>query len=104
LGQLYRAWAAVQQEAGQDPGPSLTRGLALANQLLATRPTWPDARVLRGSLVLLQAQRSARVEDRREQGARAAADFTRALAVNPALDKVWRSQAARAQQLAATPR
>jgi len=104
MGQLYRAWAAVQQEAGQDPGPSLTRGLALANQLLATRPTWPDARVLRGSLLLLQAQSSAHVEDRHEQGVRAAADFTRALAVNPALDKVWRSQAARAQQLAATPR
>lgn len=39
----------------QEPGPALQRGLELAQQLLAVRPGWPDARLLRGSLFALQA-------------------------------------------------
>ncbi|HEX4420959.1 MAG TPA: protein kinase [Kofleriaceae bacterium] len=101
FGELCRAWAALQQDARQDPDPTLQRGLALANQLLATHPTWPDARILRASLLVIQLQRLPDVAQQREQAARAAEDFTRALAVNPALDNVWKIQAALAQRLAA---
>jgi eukaryotic-like serine/threonine-protein kinase len=102
FGELCRAWAAVQQELGRDPGPPLQRGIELANQVLATHPTWPDARILRASLLVLQAQRSPDVAQQRAQAATAAEDFARALAVNPALEKAWKSQAALAQRLAAT--
>jgi eukaryotic-like serine/threonine-protein kinase len=101
FGELCRAWAAVQHELGQDPGPALQRGLELANQVLATHPTWPDARILRASLLVLQAQRSPNGAQQREQAARAAEDFARALAVNPALEKAWKIQAATARRLAA---
>lgn len=54
-GHYWRARAEWERAAGRDPGPSLARGLAEADALLAARPTWPDARVLRASLSLLQA-------------------------------------------------
>jgi eukaryotic-like serine/threonine-protein kinase len=104
FGHFCRAWASFQGETGKDPDASLKRGIELANQVLGRRPTWPDARVLRASLLLLLAQRSTRAEERRDQGARAAEDFAKALAVNPVLEKVWRSQVAFAQQIAAGPR
>jgi predicted Ser/Thr protein kinase len=102
FGEFCRAWATGPQDLRREPGPALERGLALANQVLAARPTWPEARILRASLLGLQAQRSPDVAQQREQAARAAEDFTRALAVNPALENVWKSQAALAQRLAAT--
>jgi hypothetical protein len=100
FGQFCRAWAALQQEMGRDPGASLPRGLALANQVLATRPAWPDAQILRATLLVLQAQRPAEVAERRERGTQAADDFARALAIHPALEKVWKRQVTQAQQLA----
>ena len=100
FGQFCRAWAVVQQEIGQDPGPSLQRGVELANQVLAKRSASVDAQLLRASLLLSQAQRSVDVAQRRELAASAAKDFTKALAVNRALEKVWTRQAALAQQLA----
>ena len=99
FGQFFRAWAAVQRDTGQAPGPSLTRGLALANDVLSRHPAWPDALVLRASLTLLQAQSSASAADRRSLAERAAQDFTRALALHPALGKTWEGQAAQAAAL-----
>jgi serine/threonine-protein kinase len=104
FGQFYRAWAAVQRKTGGDPGPPLQRGLDLANQVLASHPAWPDARVLRASLLVLQAQSSPEAARRRAQAAKAAEDFAAAMAVNPALEKAWKTQAVLAQQLAATRR
>jgi eukaryotic-like serine/threonine-protein kinase len=106
FGQLCRAWAAVQQDLGQDPGPSLQRGLALANQVLAARPTWPDARVLRASLYVLQAERAPDATARRAQATQATDDFASALAVNPGLGlaEPWKRQVAQARQLAAPSR
>jgi serine/threonine-protein kinase len=98
------AWAVVQREAGGAPGPPLQRGLDLANQVLASHPAWPDARVLRASLLVLQAQSSPELARRRDQAARAAEDFAAAMTVNPALEKAWKTQAVLAQQLAATLR
>jgi len=104
FGHFCRDRAAFQRDPGNPPGSSLARGLELVNQVLATRPTWPEAWILRASLRLLQAQSSGPAAQRREQAASAAADFSRALAIHPTLDKAWRSQAALAQQLAAGPR
>jgi eukaryotic-like serine/threonine-protein kinase len=103
FGELCRAWAAAQQALGRDPGPPLHRGLELANHVLATHPTWPDARILRASLLVLQAQGSPDLAEQRAQAAWAVEDFARALAANPALEKAWKSQAALAQRLAAAP-
>jgi len=100
FGQFFRAWAAVQQETGTDPTPSLQRGLELVNQVLAARPTWPDARILRASLLVVQAQHTADAATRRERGTRAMDDFAKALAVNPGLEKPWKRQVALAQQFA----
>ncbi|HEX7837692.1 MAG TPA: protein kinase [Kofleriaceae bacterium] len=103
FGQFCRAWAGFRRDTGGDPSPVVQRGLALASQVLARRPTWPDALVLRASLLLLEAQGLAGAADRRSRAARAEQDFTRALAGNPALDPAVRSQAQLAQQIAAAP-
>jgi len=100
FGHFCRAWAMFQRDTGIDAGPSLKRGIDLANHVLAIRPAWSDARTLRASLLLLQAQLSASAAERHERSAKAAEDFTQALAINPALDKAWSSQAALAQRLA----
>jgi tetratricopeptide (TPR) repeat protein/predicted Ser/Thr protein kinase len=102
FGELCREWAAVQHAMGQEPGPALRRGIELADQVLAVRPTWPDARVLRASLLVLQAQCSTDVAQRRTYAAQAAEDFDKALAVNAVLGKAWKPRAVLAQQLAAT--
>ncbi|HWO20646.1 MAG TPA: protein kinase [Kofleriaceae bacterium] len=102
LGQIYRAWAVTERDIGGDPAPALTPGLALANELVALRPSWPDARVLRADLDLVQAQRATGAEQR-DHAARADEDFARALAANPALVGPWRDRAALARQLAAAP-
>jgi eukaryotic-like serine/threonine-protein kinase len=104
FGQFCRGWAIVQRDTAHGPGGPLARGLELVDQVLATHPTWPDARILRASLLLLQAQRAGSDAERREHATRASADFSQALAINPVLDKAWRSQAALAQQLASAPR
>ncbi len=101
FGHFCRAWASWQQETGRDPGPSLKRGLALASAALVVRPEWPDARILRASLLLVQIEAATRPEERREASRQALEDFTRALAANSNLERVWRSQATRAQQLVA---
>jgi serine/threonine-protein kinase len=104
FGHFCRGWAIFQRDTEHGTGGPLARGLELVNQVLATHPTWPDARILRASLLLLQAQSSGSDAERREQAKRASEDFSKALAINPVLDKAWRSQAALAQQLASAPR
>jgi hypothetical protein len=78
----------------------LQRGLALVNKVLETRPAWADARVLRGSLLLAEAQAAREPEARRGLGGRAAEDFKTGLAANPNLEPVWRSPATLAERLA----
>ena len=103
FGQFCRAWAGFLQDARRDPAPAFARGLALAGGVLAVRPDWPDARILRGSLRLAQAQHAA-ATSRRSLAAQAADDLARALAVNPALRQAWGRDAALAQQIASAPR
>jgi serine/threonine-protein kinase len=101
FGHFCRAWASWATEAGQDAAGPLREGLALADGLLAARPGWPDALALRASLVLVEAEGSARPEERRALAASAAADLGAALAQNPNLEKAWGGAAGRARELAA---
>ncbi|MBZ4372807.1 hypothetical protein [Corallococcus sp. AS-1-6] len=50
-GHLFREWAVARKAAKQDPGPLLSKGLALADALLEERPNWPDALLLRAALL-----------------------------------------------------
>ena len=82
----------------------MTRGIALANQVLVHHRSSPDALVLRASLALVGAQRAAAVVEQRTQAQIARQDFSDASRNCPALDRVWHSQAALAQKLAAASR
>ena len=104
FGRFCVAWASAQKAAGRDPGPPLQRGLDLANQVLAARPAWPDARILRASLLLSRAEAADSPADQREQAARAASDFTGALEANPNLDHASGREAALARRLSAGSR
>ncbi len=75
FGHFCREWASWRRGMGLDPLPALKRGLALADEVLAARPHWPDALLLRASL--------------REE-AEARADLARALALNPHLTAWWK--------------
>ncbi|HEX5749734.1 MAG TPA: protein kinase [Archangium sp.] len=87
LGHFLRRWSTHVMRAGQDPGPSLQRGLELAQQLLAVRPGWPDARLLRGSLLALK----------QEWRGRAREDLSLALSANPGFQREWASALQRLQ-------
>ena len=89
--------------SGQDAGSPLRRGLELANQVLADRPDWPEARLLRAGLLLVQGEAEGNREEQRALGGRALADLNRALEVNPRLSRRWGSQVAAAQRLAGAP-
>jgi predicted Ser/Thr protein kinase len=104
LGHLYTTWAAIDKRAGRDPEPILRRGLDLAEKLLAIRPSWPDAHILRASLLLERAQTTSRPEEQQDAAKRAADDFAKAIAINPALNQQWGDRAAQAQKLAAVRR
>ncbi|MFT3775904.1 MAG: protein kinase [Minicystis sp.] len=104
VGHFDREWAIWLKETGGDPTLALSRGLALATDLLSSRPAWAEARILRATLLLARASAASRPEDRRADAEQALADFTFALAQNPNFERVWRARAALAQQLAAAPR
>ncbi len=74
FGHFCREWAAWRRTAGLEPRPALERGLALADEVLAARPRWADALLLRSSL-------------REEAGLtrQAREDREQALALNPRL-------------------
>jgi eukaryotic-like serine/threonine-protein kinase len=76
---LCREWAAWRRETGLEPLSALKRGLTLADEVLAVRPRWADALLLRASL-------------REEAGMTREAweDLKRALALNPHLAGWWK--------------
>jgi eukaryotic-like serine/threonine-protein kinase len=100
FGAFCRAWAMFERDHGGDPGPALTRGLELANQVLVHHRSSPDALILRASLTLVQAQRARDADDRRAQAERARQDFDAAITANRSLNNVWADEAALAKQLA----
>ncbi|MCU0685323.1 MAG: serine/threonine protein kinase, partial [Polyangiaceae bacterium] len=100
FGRFSLAWANWQLDRGVEPGPVLARALSHVERALAARSAWPDALVIRASLLLRQARTSVRPEDQRELARRARDDFGRALAANPNLAPSWRAQEVLAQSIA----
>ncbi|QRK12913.1 protein kinase [Archangium violaceum] len=88
-GQFCREWASWRARTGQDVEVPLAQGLAQAEALVAARPGWPDARLLRASLLLLRAETSRGVDPLtwRHQ---AQEDLTQALASSPHFERAWK--------------
>ena len=103
FGHFCVEWAAWQKKTHRDAAPTLQRGLALATSALAARPEWPDARLLRARLLLVQAQVTDDPTGQRDGAARAGDDFTRALAANSNLEHGWSQEAAGARRLSSPP-
>ena len=82
FGHFCREWASWRREAALDPLPALNRGLTLADEVLAARPEWADARMLRASL------REVEVAGQRPR--ELPADLAQALARNPHLTAWWK--------------
>jgi serine/threonine-protein kinase len=98
FGHFLRRWSTRLMQDKQDPGPSLQRGLELARHLLAVRPGWPDARLLRGSLFALQAAlSSATPGQKQEWRGQAREDLSSALSANPGFQREWGSALQRLQ-------
>jgi serine/threonine-protein kinase len=92
FGHFLRRWASHLMQTKQDPGPFLERGLELASALLAVRPGWPDARLLRGSLLALRGElSSAAPEQRQEWHEQAREELATALSANPGFQQKWGS-------------
>jgi eukaryotic-like serine/threonine-protein kinase len=104
FGELHDAWAIVQHRLGNDPVSLLQRGLELIDGVLATHPVWPDAQLVRASLLVSQAQRTPDMARRRELAAKAVDGFARATAINPRLARAWQRRAALAKRLAVAAR
>jgi tetratricopeptide (TPR) repeat protein/predicted Ser/Thr protein kinase len=79
FGRVCAEWARWRAAARKDATAPLARGLALANSLLAARPAWPEALLLRASLLV------------EEDAARSRKDLEAALASNPHLTHWWNS-------------
>jgi serine/threonine-protein kinase len=88
-GHFCREWASWRARTGQDPEAPLTQGLAQAEALAAARPGWPDALILRASLLLLRAETSQGTAPLawRQQ---AQEDLTQALTANPHFERPWK--------------
>ncbi|SEU34075.1 serine/threonine-protein kinase [Stigmatella erecta] len=80
FGHLCQDWVRWRKKAGRDPLPPLTRGLALAGELLAVHPAWPEA-------LLLQA--GFRLEREAPERLQAQKDIQAALKANPHLTHGW---------------
>ncbi|MBN9683616.1 MULTISPECIES: hypothetical protein [unclassified Corallococcus] len=81
-GHLFREWAVARKAAKQDAEPLLSKGLTLANALLAERPNWAEALLLRAALL--------RTKD--PGSAQARADRDAALKANANLAPGWMRQ------------
>jgi serine/threonine-protein kinase len=80
FGHFCREWALWRRAASLAPAPALERGRALADEVLAHRPAWADALLLRASLG--RALEPEPLDTGRE-------DLERALALNPQLAPWW---------------
>ncbi|WP_224366233.1 serine/threonine-protein kinase [Hyalangium versicolor] len=86
FGRFCGEWAAWRQRARLDLHLALDRGLALASELLAARPKWAEARVLRASLQFLEAGSQANAAPERT---RALQELRDVLKANPHLQRTW---------------
>ncbi|TSC33940.1 serine/threonine-protein kinase [Corallococcus sp. Z5C101001] len=90
FGHFLRRWAARAMQAKQDAGPLLQQALEQVDPLIASRPDWPDAHLLRGALLSLRAalppDEAGQRQAWREQ---AVEELSRALTANPGFQREW---------------
>jgi serine/threonine-protein kinase len=99
FGHFCGAWAHWLRATNQDPRPALKRIHGLADELLAVRPGWAQARILRATGRAAMAE-VARPEERAGLWRQALDELTQALAANPNLEPAWRGPLSRWQRLA----
>ena len=92
LGHLLREWADWRRASGRDAVPPLKRGLELAEAQLTAKPGWPNARVLRASLLQALAESTPDAGERQSLRERAREEAKAALASNPHLAPLWRGR------------
>jgi serine/threonine-protein kinase len=102
FGHFCHVWASWQKETNQDPEPSARRGLALAQEVLAARPEWPDALLLRASMLLALADATTDSKQQRRWRGEALNDIDKALALNPRFEQTWKNQRLLVQRLVTT--
>jgi serine/threonine-protein kinase len=101
-GHFCREWASWQAKAGQGWEAPLAQGLTQAEALVAARPDWPEARILRASLLLLRAE-TARGADSPAWRQQAQEDLTHALAISPHLEHSWKPRLLGLRELLGSP-
>ncbi len=101
LGRFCEQWATWRMQQGQDASLALKQGFEQAEALLSTRPGWPEARVLRASLLFLRAEQPSKPAEQSRWLGLALEDLTLALKANPHLQREWGGLLSRVQQRAA---
>ena len=90
-GRFCQEWASWRAEHGKDPALQLQQGLKQADDVLRTRPHWPDALVLRAHLRVVQAEAFPAAAGRQQWLSQALKDLEQALGANPLLKREWES-------------
>ncbi|QSQ13153.1 protein kinase domain-containing protein [Myxococcus landrumensis] len=101
--ELQLAWGQWKQGRGEDATPVLMRGIEFVERILAARPQWARARLLRAGLRGALAQGSAPATQQQVWRERARADADEALARNPALAAWWKGRLASDVELLTRP-
>jgi tetratricopeptide (TPR) repeat protein/predicted Ser/Thr protein kinase len=102
-GHLQREWAGWKARTGDDPTPALKEALALAEHVLASRPRWARARVLRASVLLALAETRAPAAQQQAWRGEARKDLEEALASHPHLAPGWKGLLTPSRQEVADP-
>jgi serine/threonine-protein kinase len=102
FGRFCQQWAAWRTKQGQEATQPLKQGFEQAEAVLSTRPDWPEARVLRASLLLLRAEQPSQPEEQQLWLRQAQEELTQALEANPHLQREWGGLLSRVQQRAAS--
>ncbi|MBZ4413811.1 protein kinase [Myxococcus sp. MISCRS1] len=101
--ELALAWGRWKARQGGDATGKLTRALEGVERILAARPKWARARLLRAGLLWALAEGTAVPEQRQAWTARAREDAEQALASNPHLASTWKARLAPDLELSVRP-
>ncbi|MCP3166771.1 serine/threonine-protein kinase [Myxococcus qinghaiensis] len=101
-GELQLAWGRWKQAQGEDATPMLTRGLEHVARIVAARPAWARALLLRAGLRLALAD-NAPTEQQQAWRVQAREDAEAALSRNPHLAPGWKGRPTSDSELSARP-
>ncbi|WP_224242469.1 serine/threonine-protein kinase [Hyalangium gracile] len=89
LAAFHRDQATWEQRTGRNPKPTLRRGLALADEVLASRPEWAEARLVRALLRVALGQEPLRQGEHPAAWRQAEEERRAILAAHPNLRRAW---------------